>query len=112
MNARRALRWLLGKVLLVVIGLGLAEVAVRLVGPDFDLAYHWRYHSVLGWSQVPGGEVDYEVGTQDANVVIELQRLTGRVVVVAEDTDGNTLSDFEVTYRGKDRRCHAPAEPR
>jgi hypothetical protein len=37
----------------VLVGIGLFELCVRLLGIDYDLSPNWKYHRVLGWSQVP-----------------------------------------------------------
>lgn len=42
----------------VLAGVALVEIAVRIFRVDYTLTPNWRYHPVLGWSQVPGGTYD------------------------------------------------------
>ena len=52
----------LGTVLLVVggiaVGLGVIEIAVRVAKIDYNLSPNWKFHPVLGWSQVPNARYD------------------------------------------------------
>jgi hypothetical protein len=57
---------LLGVSLLV--GVALFEGAVRVVPGDYDLSPNWRYHPVLGWSQVPGPSYDIVVEGRPVHV--------------------------------------------
>ena len=53
--------WRIKFVLLCVstlIGAALFEVAFRAAKLDFNLSPNWKYHPVLGWSQVPGATYD------------------------------------------------------
>ena len=47
---------LLGASLLV--GVALFELGVRAAGLDYNLSPNWKFHPVLGWSQVPNGTYD------------------------------------------------------
>ncbi|HMC56037.1 MAG TPA: SGNH/GDSL hydrolase family protein [Gemmatimonadaceae bacterium] len=42
----------------ILVGIALFEVAVRLVGIDYNLSPNWKFHPVLGWSQVPNGKYE------------------------------------------------------
>jgi hypothetical protein len=43
----------------VLVGVLLFEVVVRLARIDANLSPNWRYHPILGWSQVPNGTYDF-----------------------------------------------------
>lgn len=42
----------------VLVGVAMFEIGVRAVGLDYNLSPNWRYHPLLGWSQVPNGTCD------------------------------------------------------
>ena len=42
----------------LLVGVALFEVGVRALRIDYNLSPNWRYHPVLGWSQVPGASYD------------------------------------------------------
>jgi hypothetical protein len=37
----------------------LFELTVKVLGIDYNLSPNWKYHPVLGWSQVPGAAYDF-----------------------------------------------------
>jgi hypothetical protein len=43
----------------LAVGVGLFELVVRAADIDYDLSPNWRYHPVLGWSQVPNGSYEF-----------------------------------------------------
>ena len=44
-----------------LVGVALFEVGARMLGLSYNLSPNWEYHSVLGWSQVPGAAYDIVV---------------------------------------------------
>ena len=65
MKDRRNLLLLCGSLLVAV---ALFEIGVRLSGLDYNLSPNWRYHPVLGWSQVPNGSYDVAVEGRPVHV--------------------------------------------
>ncbi|HZS36999.1 MAG TPA: SGNH/GDSL hydrolase family protein [Polyangia bacterium] len=53
---RRALL-VLGAMIAAVI---LFEAAVKIAGVDYNLSHNWKFHPVLGWSQIPNGRYWYQ----------------------------------------------------
>jgi hypothetical protein len=52
----------------VLVGIALFEVGVRALGIDYNLSPNWRYHPILGWSQVPGASYDVVVQGRPVHV--------------------------------------------
>lgn len=52
----------------VLVGLGLFEIGVRAVGFDYNLSPNWKYHPVLGWSQVPNATYDVVIEDRPVRV--------------------------------------------
>jgi len=52
----------------LVVGVGLFEVVVRASGKEYELTPNWKYHPVLGWSQVPNGRYDFTLGGRPVHV--------------------------------------------
>ena len=62
-KGRRSPRGVLIAVTVVssLVGVALFEVGARMLGLSYNLSPNWEYHSVLGWSQVPGAAYDIVV---------------------------------------------------
>ena len=52
----------------LTVGVGLFEVVVRATGKEYELTPNWKYHPVLGWSQVPNGRYDFTLGGRPVHV--------------------------------------------
>ncbi|MHC4078069.1 MAG: hypothetical protein ACYST0_06470, partial [Planctomycetota bacterium] len=88
----------------------IAELTVRLVVPDFNLSPYWRYHQVLGWTQIPG--LDTEIQVQGKTVRVRFNSLgfrdvehevaqppgTKRIVVVGDSFSEAIQVNLEQTY--------------
>src|SRR5688572_26831400 len=55
------------------VGLGLFEIGVRVARVDYNLSPNWKFHPVLGWSQVPNGR--YEVVTQGHQLRVQFNSM-------------------------------------
>jgi hypothetical protein len=55
------------------VGLGLFEIGVRVAGIDYNLSPNWKFHPVLGWSQVPNGR--YEVVSQGHQLRVQFNSM-------------------------------------
>src|SRR6185503_14679621 len=104
-------RWhlaLLGAAILV--GIALFEVGVRAAHIDYNLSPNWKYHPVLGWSQVPGGSYDVVIQGRPVHVGfnklgfrdIEHQRSkppgTRRVVIIGDSFSEAVQVNLEETF--------------
>ena len=94
---------LLFVLILAFIGLLLFEVVARLTLPEFNLNNNWKYHLVLGWSQVPGGEYDYE--REGRTVHVEFNSLGFRDVAheVESPPESSALSSSEIPIANRCR---------
>ncbi len=58
------IREIIGKVSLVfisiVIGVLIVELTVKIFNIGVNININWEYHPILGWSQTPNGQYDYE----------------------------------------------------
>ncbi len=52
----------------MLVGAALFEVAFRAANLDFNLSPNWKYHPVLGWSQVPSAT--YDIVLEDRRVQV------------------------------------------
>ncbi|MHC4918109.1 MAG: SGNH/GDSL hydrolase family protein [Planctomycetota bacterium] len=94
----------------LLIAVLIAELTVRLVVPDFNLSPYWRYHQVLGWTQIPG--LDTEIQVQGKTVRVQFNSLgfrdveheeakppgTRRIVVVGDSFSEAIQVNLEQTY--------------
>jgi hypothetical protein len=51
-----------------LVGIALFELGVRLVPVDYTLSPNWRYHAVLGWSQIPDASYDFVLDGRPVHV--------------------------------------------
>jgi len=52
----------------LITGVFLFEVLIRISGIDVNPNPNWRFHPVLGWSQNPGAQYDYEVDGEPVHI--------------------------------------------
>lgn len=86
------------------------EVAVRLVGVDFNPNPNWRFHSTLGWTQeksmeyqitVDGDPVRIQfnsIGFRDVEHTLEKPRGTRRIVLLGDSFSEAIQVNLEETY--------------
>lgn len=101
---------LLFVLILAFIGLLLFEVVARYTFPEFNLSNNWKYHPVLGWSQVPGGNYDYEqegrtvhvefnsLGFRDVAHEIEKPPGVKRIVIIGDSYCESVQVNLEETF--------------
>jgi len=93
-----------------VLGIALFEIGVRAAKIDYNLSPNWKYHPVLGWSQVPGGTYDVVMAGVPLHVAfnrlgfrdVEHQRAkppgTRRVVVIGDSFSEAVQVNLEETF--------------
>ncbi len=103
------------KLLLVFSSIGLGvlvfELLVRLLSPNMNLNVNWRYHPVLGWSQVPGAQYDYEPipgkkihvefnskGFRDVEHFLAKRSGTKRIVIIGDSFCESVQVNLEDTF--------------
>jgi len=45
----------------LILGIVLFEISVRILRVDYNINPFWKYHPVIGWSQVPNKSYDYQM---------------------------------------------------
>ena len=107
MGSARSLLSISGKVLIALL---IAELTLRLVWPHFNLSPYWRYHEVLGWTQIPDLETEIQVEGRTIKVKfnslgfrdVEHQEIkppgTRRIVVVGDSFSEAIQVNLEETF--------------
>ena len=86
------------------------ELLARLLFPGFDINPSWRYHPVLGWSQVPGGRFEYDLdgervriafnseGFHDVEHAVDKPDGVKRIVLIGDSFSESVQLDLERTF--------------
>ena len=93
-----------------MIGLSLYEICVRLLKVHYNLNPFWNYHPVIGWSQIPNKEYDYQLqgrkihvafnsrGFRDTDHSLQKPLGTKRIVVVGDSFCEALQVNLEETF--------------
>jgi hypothetical protein len=109
---KRRERWARAALVLgaMVAALAVFELGVRVFGVDYNLTQEWKFHRVLGWSQVPGGRYDFEldgravhvefnaIGFRDDEHTIEKPPGVRRIVVIGDSFSEAVQVNVEETF--------------
>jgi len=52
----------------IIVGIGLFEVSVRIFKVGYDINPFWKYHPVIGWSQIPNKSYHYQLDGKEIHV--------------------------------------------
>src|SRR2546426_2036628 len=52
----------------IIVGVGLFEISVRIFNVHYDINPFWKYHPVIGWSQVPNKSYHYWMDGKEIRV--------------------------------------------
>jgi hypothetical protein len=52
----------------IIVGIGLFEISVRIFNVHYDINPFWKYHPVIGWSQVPNKSYHYWMDGKEIRV--------------------------------------------
>lgn len=93
-----------------LLGVVIFEVAVRLLLPAININPSWRYHPVLGWTQVPNGRFEYDLdgervriafnreGFHDVEHNVDKQPGVRRIVLIGDSFSESVQVDLERTF--------------
>ncbi len=94
----------------LIVAVGLFEILYRILKPNYNINPFWRYHPVIGWSQVPGAKYDYvfqgkrlrvefnSQGFRDVEHSLEKPPGTKRIVLVGDSFCEATQVNLEETF--------------
>jgi hypothetical protein len=95
---------------MAMLGVALFEGFVRLLQFDFNLSPYWKYHPVLGWTQVPNAVFDLEesgeklhvgfnsLGFRESNHTLVKPAGTKRIVVLGDSFCEVAQVNLEQTF--------------
>jgi hypothetical protein len=93
-----------------IVGIGLFEISVRIFKVHYDINPFWKYHPVIGWSQVPNKSYHYWLdgkeihvafnsrGFHDVEHPLEKPSGTKRIVVVGDSFSEALQVNLDETF--------------
>lgn len=108
-------RELIGRASLVFIsiftGILMVEFTVRFLNLEINISPNWNYHPILGWSQMPNGNYDYDSitgtkvhvefnskGFRDVEHSLEKPQGVKRIVLIGDSFCESTQVNLEETF--------------
>jgi hypothetical protein len=105
----------IGKVSLVfmsiIVGILIVEFMVRFFNLEINISPNWNYHPILGWSQIPNGNYDYEPvagtkihvefnskGFRDIEHTLEKPPGVKRIILIGDSFCESTQVNLEETF--------------